>query len=121
MRRIQRDHRLVAIVLPRPRRPWTERMRHVFGRHRSPLAGLGVPLVDPAEVVRLRPDTIVVASFPHLLSPETLAAARIGALNVHMSLLPRHRGVDPLFWTYWDDDREAGVTIHWMKIGRAHV
>jgi methionyl-tRNA formyltransferase len=32
-----------------------------------------------------------------------------------MSLLPRHRGPDPIFWTYWDDDRDAGVTIHWMN------
>jgi methionyl-tRNA formyltransferase len=34
---------------------------------------------------------------------------------MHMSLLPRHRGPDPLFWTYWNDDRDAGVTIHWMN------
>ena len=37
-----------------------------------------------------------------------------GTLNVHSSLLPRHRGPDPLFWTYFCDDRETGVTIHWM-------
>src|SRR5262249_44952260 len=30
-------------------------------------------------------------------------------------LLPRHRGPDPLFWTYWDNDRDAGTTIHWMS------
>jgi methionyl-tRNA formyltransferase len=32
-----------------------------------------------------------------------------------MSLLPRHRGPDPLFWTYWQDDPNAAVTIHWMS------
>jgi methionyl-tRNA formyltransferase len=58
---------------------------------------------------------IVVASFPKIIPVEILASARLGALNMHMSLLPRHRGPDPLFWTYWDDDRDAGVTIHWVN------
>ncbi len=37
---------------------------------------------------------------------------------MHISLLPRHRGPDPLFWTYLCDDRTAGVTVHWLS-GRA--
>ena len=58
------------------------------------------------------PDLIVVATFPKIISAEILGAARLGALNMHMSLLPRHRGPDPLFWTYyWDNDRDAGMTI----------
>ena len=43
-----------------------------------------------------------------------LGAARIGALNMHASALPRHRGVDGIFGTYWDDDSEAAITIHWI-------
>jgi methionyl-tRNA formyltransferase len=39
----------------------------------------------------------------------------MGALNVHMSLLPRHRGPDPIFWTYWHDDALAGVSVHWVS------
>ena len=31
---------------------------------------------------------------------------------MHPSLLPRHRGPLPLFWTYHADDRVTGVTIH---------
>jgi methionyl-tRNA formyltransferase len=115
MARIARDYRLTAIVVPRARDGLAQRVRRALGRFREPLAGLGAPLVDVTEIEHLRPDAIVVASFPQLVPAATLAAARIGALNVHMSLLPRHRGVDPVFWTYWDDDREAGVTIHWMN------
>jgi methionyl-tRNA formyltransferase len=43
--------------------------------------------------------------------------ARRGGLNVHPSLLPRHRGSDPLFWTYYADDAEAGVSVHWLDEG----
>ena len=43
-----------------------------------------------------------------------LGAARIGALNMHASALPRHRGVDGIFGTYWDDDSEAAMSIHWI-------
>jgi methionyl-tRNA formyltransferase len=61
-----------------------------------------------------RPDVLCVASFPWLLAPELLSIARLGAINVHAALLPRHRGPLPLFWIYHADDRESGVTVHWM-------
>jgi methionyl-tRNA formyltransferase len=70
-----------------------------------------------ARLRTLAPDLICVAAFPHLLPPSTLGCARHGALNLHPSLLPRHRGPSPLFWTYFHDDREAGVTAHWMDAG----
>ena len=115
MRRIARDHHLCAVVVPRPRSGLVQALRRAVGRSADPLSGLGVPLIDATQVERFRCDAIVVASFPQIIPDATLSAARIGALNVHMSLLPRHRGPDPLFWTYWDDDREAGVTIHWRN------
>jgi methionyl-tRNA formyltransferase len=114
MARMVRDHRLVGIVIPRPR-GLMQKVRRAIGRSTNPLGRLGVPLIAATDVERLRPDVIVVASFPHIIPAAMLTAARIGALNVHMSLLPRHRGPDPLFWTYWDDDHVAGVTIHWMN------
>ena len=61
-----------------------------------------------------RPDLLCVASFPWLLAPALLAIPRLGAVNVHTALLPRHRGPLPLFWIYHADDRETGVTVHWM-------
>jgi methionyl-tRNA formyltransferase len=115
MLRIARDHRLAAVVVPRRRTGLREFVRQALGRSENSLARLDVPLIDIAEVARFRPDLIVVASFPKIISVEILAAARLGALNMHMSMLPRHRGPDPLFWTYWHDDRDAGMTIHWMN------
>lgn len=61
-----------------------------------------------------RADAIAVACFPWRLPPEALAIPSLGALNVHPSLLPRHRGPDPLFWTFHDDDRWSGATVHEM-------
>jgi len=61
-----------------------------------------------------RPDLLVVAGFPWILPPEVLAIPRIGAVNVHAALLPRHRGPLPLFWVYHANDRLTGVTAHWM-------
>jgi methionyl-tRNA formyltransferase len=56
-------------------------------------------------------DLICVATFPYLLPSAVLNAAREGAIGVHPSVLPRHRGFDPLFWTYHADDAETGVTV----------
>lgn len=62
-------------------------------------------------------DLLCVAAFPRLIPASVRSRARLGAINVHPSLLPKHRGPDPLFWTYFDDDREAGVSLHWMSDG----
>jgi methionyl-tRNA formyltransferase len=70
---------------------------------------------DPALLARLRdlqPDLICLAAYRWILPPEMLAIPRWGAINLHPSLLPRHRGSWPLFWTYYQNDRVAGVTLH---------
>jgi methionyl-tRNA formyltransferase len=115
MARLARDHRLAAIVGPPPRRGILHKLRRAWRRSSDPLAGFGVPLIDAGEVGRFKPDVIVVASFPRIIPATVLAAARLGALNMHASALPRHRGVDGIFGTYWDDDRNAAMTIHWIN------
>jgi methionyl-tRNA formyltransferase len=114
MTRLARDHRLVAIVEPPARGGALRKLARALRRRKTPLAALGVPLIDAGEVSRFKPDIIVVASFPQIIPASVLAAARIGALNMHASALPRHRGVDGIFGTYWDDDSEAAMTIHWI-------
>ena len=58
------------------------------------------------------PDVVVMASFDQILREPTLAVPRRGWLNVHPSLLPRHRGPEPIYWTIAQGDREAGITVH---------
>jgi methionyl-tRNA formyltransferase len=115
MARLARDHRLVAIVTPPSRGSRLRRLaRSLLGR-RNPLARLDAPLIDASDVGRFKPDVIVVGSFPRIIPDDVLATARIGALNMHASALPRHRGVDGIFGTYFDDDRDAAMTIHWIN------
>ncbi len=63
-------------------------------------------------VSSIKPDVICVAGYPWLLPASVWQSAPLGALNSHASLLPRHRGVSPLFWIYFHDDKTTGVTIH---------
>src|SRR5258705_12176471 len=102
MARLARDHRLVAIVGLPPPKGLLHRLRQAWRGSSNPLANLGAPLIDAGEVERYKPHVIVVASFPRIIPAATLATARIGALNMHASALPRHRGLDPFFSTYWD-------------------
>ncbi|MFT4623477.1 MAG: methionyl-tRNA formyltransferase [Myxococcota bacterium] len=57
-------------------------------------------------------DLWLTADCPHLLSAAELAVPRFGVLNVHWSLLPRHRGPTPATATLLAGDRTAGVTVH---------
>jgi len=59
-----------------------------------------------------RPEVVVMASFDQVLAAETLAVPTRGWLNIHPSLLPRHRGPEPIYWTIANGDREAGITVH---------
>ena len=57
-------------------------------------------------------DVFLVSCFPWRLPRSVTSIVEGRALNLHPSMLPRHRGPDPLFWVYRDDDRISGVTIH---------
>lgn len=70
---------------------------------------------DARSAARLRASAIdlgVLATFPWPLPPALLEAPRLGCVNMHPSILPRHRGPNPWFWTYHANDAHAGVTIH---------
>jgi methionyl-tRNA formyltransferase len=58
------------------------------------------------------PDIVIMASFDQILGAPSLAVPTRGWLNVHPSLLPRHRGPEPIYWTIANGDREAGITVH---------
>jgi methionyl-tRNA formyltransferase len=58
------------------------------------------------------PDVVVMASFDQILKAHTLAIPRRGWLNIHPSLLPRHRGPEPIYWTIANGDPEAGISVH---------
>jgi len=64
-----------------------------------------------AELRALRPEVLLVASYGQILDRAMLALAPHGALNVHASLLPRHRGASPVQAAIRAGDEESGVSI----------
>ena len=64
-----------------------------------------------------QPDLIVVAAYGRILPPRLLNLAPRGCINVHGSLLPRHRGAAPIQWAIIKGDKEVGVTIMQMDVG----
>jgi methionyl-tRNA formyltransferase len=52
--------------------------------------------------------------FPWKIPPAALAVPRLGWLNGHPSLLPRHRGPLPVAWAIREGDEEIGITFHRM-------
>lgn len=56
-------------------------------------------------------DIGVVVSFGHFIPPSVLDALPWGAINMHPSLLPRHRGAAPIYHTLLQDDSVTGVTV----------
>lgn len=68
-------------------------------------------------LVQARVDLIVVAFFNQLLKPAVYQAARLGAINLHPSLLPRYRGRAPLFWMFRNGETEGGLSVHRIDAG----
>ena len=67
------------------------------------------------DVKRLEPDIFVVASFGLIIPGWALQIPTIGPVNIHPSLLPRHRGPSPIQWALWEGDQETGVTFMRMN------
>ena len=87
---------------------------------------LGVPILQPgrvrapeaiAEIVALGPDLGVLADYGQIVPGALLDLPPGGILNVHPSLLPRHRGATPIPATIASGDARAGVTIMRMDEG----
>lgn len=85
---------------------------------------LGVPVYEPRslrefarEHARDGYDLFVLASYGRILPQELLNLPKLGALNVHPSLLPKYRGATPIQTALRNGDEETGVTIMLMDAG----
>lgn len=85
----------------------------------------GIPVFQPEKIRKtgvedlrsLQPDLCVTAAFGQILSQEVLDIPPMGNINVHASLLPKHRGSAPIAWAIMQGDRKAGVTTMMMDKG----
>jgi len=85
---------------------------------------LGRPIIQPDKMREAmdqlrawQPDLIIVAAFGKLLRAEVLTLPPFGCLNIHASLLPRHRGAAPIPAAILSGDSETGVTLMKMDEG----
>jgi methionyl-tRNA formyltransferase len=86
----------------------------------------GLPIFQPstfrkpefvAPLRDLAPDAILVAAYGLILPPEVLAIPPRGCVNTHASLLPRHRGAEPIPAAILAGDTETGITLMQMDAG----
>jgi len=70
-----------------------------------------------ARLLALRPELLVLADYGQIVPAALVDSPAHGALNVHPSLLPRHRGASPVAATILAGDREGGVTVIRMDAG----
>jgi methionyl-tRNA formyltransferase len=107
-------HRLLAAGLERP--------PGVTGLRLGPTCPVLVrpPMTDPGVrrlLVTAGAPLLVCYLWGRLLPGELLGAFPQGAIGYHPSLLPRHRGPDPYFWTLWSRDDVAGVSVMRLDAG----
>ena len=69
------------------------------------------------ELAALSPDIIIAVAFGQILPPEVLSLPRYGCINIHPSLLPRHRGAAPVVSTILCGDKWSGVSLMQMDEG----
>lgn len=101
---------------------WTEALsrcslRGLTRRHAVPLLATR-NINDPAGLAfaaAARPDVLVSAFFNQRIGDDLIRLPRLAAVNVHPSLLPDFKGVDPVFFARLRDAPALGVTVHHLE------
>lgn len=69
------------------------------------------------DILALNPDIIITCAYGQIIPVEVLDYPKYGCINVHASLLPKHRGGAPIHRAIIDGDSKSGVTIMYMGEG----
>lgn len=117
-RLIGSEHKVVALVTQ------PDRQGQGHHQHINPLKELAtvhqIAVLQPEkansstsleQLRTLSADIFVVAAYGQILSAELLGIPRLGAINLHGSLLPKYRGAAPVQYAVWKGESETGVTI----------
>ena len=116
----------VALVVTQPDRLGGRGMRPLESAIKRQATEMHLPVFQPERIrtpeaqARIREvgaDAMVVVAYGQILPASLLNGPRLGTLNVHASLLPRHRGPAPIEWSILSGDPETGVTIMQMDAG----
>jgi len=89
-------------------------------------AKLGIPTFQPkemrapevyAEYIRLKPDLNVMAYVTDIIPESILNYPKLGTIQYHPSLLPKHRGGSAINWAIINGETKTGITIFWPAKG----
>ena len=67
------------------------------------------------QIKKLAPDYLFSFYYRHMIPAELLACAKVAALNMHGSLLPKYRGRSPVNWAILHGETQTGATLHIME------
>src|SRR5437868_1705077 len=119
------EHELVGVVT-QPDKPVGRAQRIEAPPIKQAMAGREIPVLQPAriksadavsEIRALAPEVIVVMAYGQILPRSVLEIPRVACLNLHASLLPRHRGAAPVQAAILAGDCESGITVMYMDEG----
>lgn len=117
------EHELLALVT-QPDKPVGRKQVLTPPAVKTAALAAGIPVYQPekirhfvADLEALQADVFVVVAYGQLLPKAILDLPKQGCLNIHASLLPRHRGAAPIQAAIRDGDPQSGVTIMWMDEG----
>ncbi len=120
---LSREHEVLA-VYTQPDRPAGRGRREEMSAVKRKALSLGLPVLQPGRLrepgvvetlTAFKADAVALAAYGQLLPKAVLEAPAKGCLNVHPSLLPRHRGPSPIQGAMLAGDWETGVTVMLMN------
>ena len=119
------EHKVVGVVT-QPDKPAGRQQRIEPTPIKAAIGAGAAPVLQPArikhaeavaEIAALAPDVIVVMAYGQILPRTVLEIPRVACLNLHASLLPRHRGAAPIQAAIAAGDSASGITVMYMDEG----
>lgn len=116
------EHNVIAVVT-QPDRPVGRKRTLTPPPVKEVAVKHGLPVYQPEKLaqsedleklISLDADLIVTAAFGQILPESLLNAPKLGAINVHASLLPKYRGGAPIHQAIIDGQKETGISIMYM-------
>jgi methionyl-tRNA formyltransferase len=117
----------IALAVSQPDRPVGREQQLIAPPVKQTALAAGVPVTQPerirnnsefrARLEAVAPDAIVVVAYGRILPPWMLALPRLGCINLHASLLPKHRGAAPIQWAIAMGDAVTGNTTMLLEEG----
>lgn len=115
-----------VLIVSQPDRPQGRKRKIIPTPTHQAGLDLDIPVFQPTKVrnkafyetlASYEPDFLITAAYGRILTPEVLALAKIEALNIHASLLPKYRGASPVQASLIAGDKVTGVSIMRMTEG----